>query len=443
MDIEDVIIEDLFNFFTSLSSENNDTLLKSNNSIVPYLAFVISSNNRAYNSLLSKIAVWNSQKISSEYIRCPWINCKFITRMINIDRQTRIINILLFLCSNDCTDEEIFIILSNGWKRIALYIESRECIDINQAPLRKKTDDKWVLCFMSFLKHKMILQARNRDEWYKFSSELFFYYKFIIQRSDIDTLNTKARYVLSSYNNEMLYTDVDENIEYSHENILPIQLLLLLREKERIVKQIVCRLDNKESIICSESNDITPQKTIRGISDAQQSIHDETSSEPKAVYKQIEYFEKHAVELEKKYNEVVRENLRLKNELDLLSEEVCFLRVPNEEESIILEDECDWDYLHHKKIIICGGRLEWLNRIKQLFPQWKYIANDDIRFDGQLLKDSCTDAIVFNKRFVSHGLFYRVASQKARNIPLIYINSSNVEFSLQTICNKLKNMKEI
>lgn len=430
MEIEDIILRDVSGFFTSLNSNNDDKLLKENNSIIPYLAFVILINDKAYDYIIKKMNSWNKNRIFHEYDRCPWIRSEFVTRIKDFEKQKRIISILLYLCSDETTDDEIYEILSVGWKRIGLYVNNRDVIDLKQAPLRKRIEEKWVLCFMSFIKHKIIIQAQYNDEWYKTSTEMFFYFEFIIQRLDIDPFYTKDHYAFSLNDQTVQYIEIDDNTENQIDNPLSIQLLFLLKERERIIRNSLCDLEIKES-----TDSLSP--ISNKIKSESQTIQEETDLS--LFYKRVQHYEKRMGEIEKQNRELSAENIKLKTELELLNEEISLLRT-SDEENIILEDECDWDYIYSKKLVICGGRTEWLSRIKQLFPQWKYIENDNIRFDGAILKDSSIDAIVFNKRFVSHGLFYRVASQKANSIPLIHISSSNVEFALQTICNRLKMM---
>lgn len=425
MAIEDLVIEDLFGFFTSFSSIQTETRLKNIKSIIPYLSFIISSNDKAYNCLKSKMTNWDNLKLLNEYKKCPWVRCRFVSRMIDLEKEEKIVRILLYLYSEEVNDNEIYHILSAGWKRIALFVENKEIINIDEAPMRKRIEEKWVLCLLAYIKHRTILQAQDRKKWYEFSSELFFYFEFIVQRMDLDIQQNESFRKMSA-GIEMIFYDEDEESADNSDQL--IQTLFLIKEKERLIQNIICSSNTTTKMHTMDSNLFSIQKEVK--IQANRKIDNEN------ILKKAEHYEMRTKELEAQVEELSKENIKLKNALELLSEEVSLLKT-FDDETIVLEDECDWEFLHQKRIVICGGRLEWINRIKQLFPQWKYIENDNIRFDGQLIKDPLVDAIVFNKRFVSHGLFYRVASQKLQSTPLIYVDSGNVEYSLQTIYNKL------
>lgn len=425
MESEDIVISDLYGFFTSFSKITLDKKLKNINSIIPYIAFIILTNDKSFELLKSRITDWDNKKYSYEYNRCPWIKCKFVTRMIDIEKEKKLILILLYLCSKAVDDTEIYYLLSAGWRRIALFVDNNDVIDINQAPLRRRVEDKWVLCLLAYIKNRIIIQANQKKEWYKFSSELFFYFEYIIQLMDIENLHNKLLNRFSDDKEDKLFFYINEDMELKKGNIL------LLREKENFIQRSIC--ESQTIPVPTVANQKTSDFVCAGKNSS-------IKGEKEGLEKQIEYYESLTKEFEKKTKSQDEEIVRLKNALDLLNEEISLLRTADDEK-IILEDECDWEYLHQKRIVICGGRREWINRIRALFPQWKFIENDNIRFDGQMIKDSRIDAVVFNKRFVSHGLFYRVASQKMQETQLICISSSNVEFALQTICNKLKNIE--
>ena len=434
MDIEDIVIEDLFSFFMSFNNKEMNNELKSINSLIPYLAFLVVSNERAYNFLQDKMLGWDYRMYSNEFNKCPWINCKFVTRMIDLEKEKRIMQCLLYLNSETTDDNDIYQVLSAGWKRIALFVENDDIIDLKNAPLRKKVEEKWALCILVYIKNKNIVQAKDKKEWYNFSSELFFYYEYIIQLMDTDILQDVLLIKKATLNNEELFLDIDENQDLGNEGELLFQTSLLILEKERILRKSILKQEVKNEK--SNNSEVKKEKKIEDTRDNAEIEHELDS-----VFRKLEHYKKINSELEKKVRILSDENVQLKKTNDILNEEIRLFGTHDEEDEILVEDKCAWEYLAKKRIVICGGRLEWQNRIKQMFPQWKYIENDDIRFDGQLLKDIDLDVVVFNKRFVSHGLFYRVASQKNNNVPLLCINSSNVESSLQIICSKLKNLE--
>lgn len=433
MEIEDIVIEDLFNFFMSFNDRKPNSDLKNVNSIIPYLAFLVAGNERAYSYVQNQMLNWEYKLYSNGFDKSPWINCKFVTRMVDLEKEKRIIKCLLYLNSETTKDNDIYQMLSTGWKRIALFVENEDIIDLKNAPLRKKVEDKWALCLLAYIKNRNIIQASNKKEWYAFSSELFFYYEYIVQLMDTDSLQDTALIRKTFLCNDELFLDIHENQDFENKDKTLYQIAMLIREKERMLHEnlLVQEMKKVNSNIC----EVKEEKQAEYVSVNTESIHD-----LEGVLKQLERYERIKLELEKEVKILSDENAQLRKKNDILNEEI-ILWSTDDDDGSFNESELDWEYLARKKIVICGGRLEWLNKMKQMFPQWKYIENDNVRFDGHVLKDASIDVVVFNKRFVSHGLFYRVASQKITNVPLLCINSSNIDASLRIICNKLKNLE--
>lgn len=122
----------------SFNDRKPNSDLKNVNSIIPYLAFLVAGNERAYSYVQNQMLNWEYKLYSNGFDKSPWINCKFVTRMVDLEKEKRIIKCLLYLNSETTKDNDIYQMLSTGWKRIALFVENEDIIDLKNAPLRKK-----------------------------------------------------------------------------------------------------------------------------------------------------------------------------------------------------------------------------------------------------------------------------------------------------------------
>jgi len=77
-------------------------------------------------------------------------------------------------------------------------------------------------------------------------------------------------------------------------------------------------------------------------------------------------------------------------------------------------------YLENQTCAVIGGNINWLNKLKELFPHWEYVDPDNINIDYQFLER--VDAVYLNTVYNNHGLSYKLkAEMDAENTPCYYI----------------------
>lgn len=426
MGADDVIIEDLYKFFNSLSAYDFERT-EMPNSLYPYIAFVVSNNDKAYNAVKGKLDRWTEKKYKSIYEKCVWRKCRFVTRLLDIDKEIKIINVLVFLCS-EMSKKELREVISEGWKRIELYVRNAEVIDFNEAPIRHKVEEKWVLCFLAYIDNKIISQARDRKQWYEITSELFFSSEYIIQRIENDPVSNISN--LMYWDRSMpVYVD-DEASCFKETDVADFQWKWVYYKERYIDMLLLSKLDKDISENIKENHVV---------------FQSENQSDKDKYKKSIHFLKDKIAELKSKNSCLYNRNVELSNLVDLLYEEISMLRVSEEDNTDYINEEneegIDWNYMHSKKIVICGGRFEWQRKMSAVFPEWKYINNNNVRFDEQIVKSNEIEAIIFNSQYVSHGFFYRLASKKNRDTPILYINTSSVEYGIKMIWLKLRELQ--
>lgn len=133
------------------------------------------------------------------------------------------------------------------------------------------------------------------------------------------------------------------------------------------------------------------------------------------------------------------ENKRLSQKLDKHTEdskELLALRsyLFNSTSNIQNENYSDEDFsdiiydLKTVKVTIVGGTNTWINRMKNLLPEWNYISIDQVNFDTSLLD---TDWVVINSVQNMHKLYYK--AKENTNANLAIISKVNVELACKEI----------
>lgn len=142
-----------------------------------------------------------------------------------------------------------------------------------------------------------------------------------------------------------------------------------------------------------------------------------------------------------------KENSRLKNEVNEsedLKQEVIKLRnilfnAENKEEIIEIDNDIDIDIdkLKDLNIVIVGGNIAWVKKIKVQFPNWNYIGMEQLNNDFSTLKNS--DFIFINIK-MKHALYFKVKNFISKfNIKYDYLESlDNISMNIEDIYSKLK-----
>jgi hypothetical protein len=86
-----------------------------------------------------------------------------------------------------------------------------------------------------------------------------------------------------------------------------------------------------------------------------------------------------------------------------------------------------------KKIVIIGGHVSWINKLKGIFPTWKYISPDAYKtVDGNMIEGS--DRVYFFTDYLNHvtyGKFITIVREKG--IPFDYLGNINMERLIRQI----------
>ena len=95
------------------------------------------------------------------------------------------------------------------------------------------------------------------------------------------------------------------------------------------------------------------------------------------------------------------------------------------------------------KVLVIGGHVNWQNKLKEIYPEFSYIASDNVNFSVGMLKTA--DLVFFNILHCSHTLYYKVKEninwgrdKSEYKDRLVYVNSNSLEDF--TLCLKEKLM---
>ena len=94
--------------------------------------------------------------------------------------------------------------------------------------------------------------------------------------------------------------------------------------------------------------------------------------------------------------------------------------------------------ISEKKIVIIGGHPNWLNKLKKIFPEWRYIQIDESsRYIDVDYSDY--DKVYFFTGFISHKDYYRyVAAIRKAEVSFGYMDGEvNIEKNIKQIYNDL------
>lgn len=94
-------------------------------------------------------------------------------------------------------------------------------------------------------------------------------------------------------------------------------------------------------------------------------------------------------------------------------------------------NEVDIDKLNNLNAICFGGTNNWINTMKEVLPNWTFIAAGVENFDVALLKGK--NYVFINTKVNSHGMYYKVIENKDKNSKIRYINTTNRDRILREI----------
>lgn len=91
------------------------------------------------------------------------------------------------------------------------------------------------------------------------------------------------------------------------------------------------------------------------------------------------------------------------------------------------------DALVEKQIVIIGGHVTWVNKLKKLFPEWKYIDTNAYKtVDGKMLDGK--DMVYFFTDYMNHISYTKfIAAVRELKIPFGYLAGTNIENTVRQI----------
>ncbi len=97
--------------------------------------------------------------------------------------------------------------------------------------------------------------------------------------------------------------------------------------------------------------------------------------------------------------------------------------------------------VYNRKVVIIGGHINWLNKLRMQFPNWTYIPTEDYRvIDGKMLEQK--ERVYFYTNHMSHITYHKfIAVVRERKIPFGYLRSVNLEKMVQQIYEEFENDK--
>ncbi len=135
--------------------------------------------------------------------------------------------------------------------------------------------------------------------------------------------------------------------------------------------------------------------------------------------------------------EIVKKNENDRAELISLRNYVYSLS----EELPIIKEETVADMrksIAERKITVIGGHVNWINKLKKEFPNWRYLdANIKRSNYSETFED--VEKVYFYTEYLSHGTYGKfIAMVREKNIPFGYLHTINMEALVRQIYKKLK-----
>lgn len=176
---------------------------------------------------------------------------------------------------------------------------------------------------------------------------------------------------------------------------------------------------------------------LSGIIEQKQSelttLHAEYEHLQYASAKEIAALQAELEEQKQLVEEILRDNELLRQLNTRLEERVDALDTAEEEaeESPVLPNSYVQGRLKNLNVLIMGGHQVWQNRLKELYPDFKYLDSDNVNYDINITRNA--DIVFFNTLHCSHTLYYRMKNninngRDERKNRVVYISSNNLDY---------------
>lgn len=162
--------------------------------------------------------------------------------------------------------------------------------------------------------------------------------------------------------------------------------------------------------------------------------------------KQVEQLQKEKRELEKEMYELQREVAwrRMLAEIseaddedpEVEDEQEVDNKIDIPEEEIYKDIEVPED----DGIVFLGGHTNWVKKVRQLHPNWKYVSTDNQRNDNVLsVVRGNIKCVIFYWKHISHPMYNTLMNAIGPDTPIIYLNNLNLEMMEHTIRKEYAN----
>lgn len=95
-----------------------------------------------------------------------------------------------------------------------------------------------------------------------------------------------------------------------------------------------------------------------------------------------------------------------------------------------------------KNVAIIGGHVNWIQKLKQLFPNWLFVHPDMHRaVDGRMLENK--EHVYFFTDYLSHVSYKKyITVLREKEIPFGYLGMVNVESVVRRVFEDLRDKEE-
>lgn len=234
--------------------------------------------------------------------------------------------------------------------------------------------------------------------------------------------------VAETFNYDLGYLTGDPIDEFEAEYILfkPEKIIVREKDEKRIKETKVISHIAQANIGTASENDY-----LQELSELRKKINEQ---------EQENRFLRNQYRQEKNYREELEKvNRRYEEERDeLISLREYAYRSEQEQLPLESDEVTDLDEkIRDKQIVIIGGHINWINKLKQQFPKWLYIHPDSYKLvDGKILNGK--EKVYFFTDYMNHVSYAKyIAAVRERKIPFGYLGSRNIDYLVRQIAEDL------
>lgn len=154
----------------------------------------------------------------------------------------------------------------------------------------------------------------------------------------------------------------------------------------------------------------------------------------KRLIDKVQELEKQLLKKEKQLEENSEQITQLKNEQELLIQQIASMKRPCDQE---LSNEEMAAELNKNACVIVGGLKSWQEQLKEFIPSARFLQPEDLHVDLDFILNA--NIVFFNESINSHAMFQRIkAKLEHTTIPISFSgNNSNIHLSLKKMYEAL------